>query len=110
MFEFREKLVIVTEIFPRTHCSVQDYNDKVYHANCLLKTAALSQPQCVFWEHSGRNLSSRFLTEFVHNDGVHMNDAGLRHYMRSVCGSVLFAGKALLVCIVQYLVYFIIDY
>ena len=100
------KIVIVTEIFPRALCSDPDYNNKVHQTNHLLKAAALSRPHFIFWEHYGRNLSSRFLNEFIHTDGVHMNTAGLRHYLRSLRGGVLLAEKALLVCIVQHLIYF----
>ena len=97
------RLVIVTEILPRANVHDQQYNENVYQANILLKTATASHSHCIFWEHSGQNFTSRFLTEFINMDGVHVNAAGLRHYYRSIRGSILFAETTLLVCIVNYI-------
>jgi lysophospholipase L1-like esterase len=84
--------VVVMEILFRQHANrfrmrmtIQDYNNSVRRANQLLAARCSVSSRMLFWQH-GRYLHGR---QVICNDGVHLNDAGLRRYWRSVRGAVL---------------------
>ena len=55
------RLVIVTEILPRANVHDQQYNENVYQANILLKTATASHSHCIFLGALGTELYFKIL-------------------------------------------------
>jgi len=83
--------IVLMEILHRVHTrkyrmkhTVRQYNQAVDAANGLLTTACRARAYMSFWQH--RRLHLRRL---VARDGVHLNEAAMPRYWRSVKGAIL---------------------
>ena len=91
------KSVVISQILPRRHPSSFAY--KVNACNTTLEALCTSHPTIKFWTHSRNNFFSRFVTDFVAPDGVHVcNDRGMHRYYYSVRSAVMFAERSLANC------------
>ncbi|WAR01576.1 LOW QUALITY PROTEIN: DPOL-like protein, partial [Mya arenaria] len=71
------KVVIISEILPRQGASV--YNQRVDDTNAQLEGFCSGAPQMIFWRHSRNNYNTRFLTDYVAPDGIHVDPSrGMR--------------------------------
>lgn len=88
------KVVVISEIL--TCKFPQGYNQRVDTANTILCQTCYSNLQMFFWSHSSNNFNKRFLSDFVGEDGVHIDSVrGLPRYYTSVRGSLLMAERML---------------
>jgi lysophospholipase L1-like esterase len=78
--------VVVMEILFRQHAnryrmrrSIEDYNDAVRRTNQLLAECCSISHRMLFWKY-GHYVHGH---QFFCDDGVHLNDVGLRRYWRS---------------------------
>ena len=65
------KFVIFCEILERRNR--QDYNAKVQVANEATELAFPDNPRVHFWKHSRNDFNARFTTDYVADDGVHVD-------------------------------------
>lgn len=88
------KVVVISEILPRS--TPQGYNQRVETTNRQLSQACNSHPRLIFWSHSRNNFNKRFLSDFVGEDGVHIDTVrGLPRYYTSMRGALLLAERML---------------
>ena len=88
------KQIMISEILPRQN--LVRYNERVVETNDELQILIQGNPKIYLWRHRQNNFSSRFLTEYVHEDGVHVDYVrGMARYFSSVRGSVIVAENRL---------------
>ena len=93
-FAHGARFVVVAEVLPRRGRPV--FNDKVAASNRLLAEACTGSPCTYFWRHRKNNFNTRFLTDFVSRDGVHVDNLrGMPKYFMSMRGAILFAERRL---------------
>ena len=61
-----------------------DFNDARFVVNRTLAAFTADLPQIHYWRHRGMHAN-------WHRFGVHLNDAGMRKYVRSIRGAAMFA-------------------
>ena len=81
--------VIISEILPRRNTPY--YNERVVQVNDILSNLLRDHGEIYFWQHRHNNFSTRFLDEYVHGDGIHIDEIrGMARYFSSVRGAVIF--------------------
>lgn len=92
-FQDGVKFIILCEILERRNRP--DYNAKVKVTNKAIELAFRDNPRVHFWKHSRNNVNARFTTDYVADDGVHVDiQRGMPRYYTSIRGAVILAETA----------------
>ena len=82
--------IMISEILPRRGLAL--YNERVAETNRQLNILFQNNPRIYFWQHNHNNFATRFLSDYIHRDGIHVHQVlGMARYFSSVRGSVIFA-------------------
>ena len=89
-FQDGVKFVVFCEILERRNCP--NYNVEVQVANEAIELAFHDNPRVHFWKHSRNNFNTRFTSDYVADDGVHVDtQRGMPRYYTSIRGAVILA-------------------
>ena len=89
--------VLVCQVLPRvlvrptrrTRCPTRvDFNDARFVVNRTLAALTADLPHIHCWRHRGMHANWQ---QYFDRFGVHLNDAGMRKYVRSIRGAAMFA-------------------
>lgn len=72
--------------------TLAQYNARVDELNRLLFEMPLYCPQLTLWRHRGLRFPN---VQILRNDGVHLNNEGLKRLMRNIRGAIMHAEKVL---------------
>ena len=67
-----------------------DFNDARFVVNRTLDALTSDLPQIHYWRHRGMHANWE---QYFGNCGVHLNEVGMRKYVRAIKGAALFAAK-----------------
>ena len=68
---FGAKQVLISEFLPRQ--ILQLFNSRAEDTNEEIKLLVQGDPRLYYWQHNHNNFSSRFLSDYVHHDGIHVD-------------------------------------
>ena len=82
---FGAKQVLISEFLPRRH--LQLFNSGAEDTNKEIKLLVQGDLRLYYWQHNHNNFSSRFLSDYVHHDGIHVDPIhGMARYFSSCHG------------------------
>ncbi|KAI0214461.1 hypothetical protein LSAT2_000441, partial [Lamellibrachia satsuma] len=91
--------VVLCQVMPRVavrptgrrrYAPRADFNDARFVVNRTLDALTSDLPRIHYWRHRGMHANWE---QYFDNCGVHLNEVGMRKYVRSIRGAALFAAK-----------------
>ena len=82
--------VAVRPTGPRRYAPRADFNDARFVVNRTLDALTSDLPHIHYWRHRGMHANWE---QYFDSCGVHLNEVGMRKYVRSIRGAALFAAK-----------------